>query len=271
MQRQTFKDFETIIINSSPEETTGRIVHEKFPEVDFEQHPERLYPHAARNKGTKKARGTVLVFTDPDCRARPDWLEHIVAAHDVGHQVVGGGMELVDERWFEWGIHLSKFSWLLSRGSQGPCRIICTANASYDREIWDLVGPFDGDLFTGDAILSLRADRAGFTPWFEPRAVVEHHHEENWRAYLRQFFHRGREFARARAELEQWSHMRMAVHIALTPAVVATELVRIAIAAFQSGWGGRYLLSFPVLLGCKSAWCSGEAEAFLERLFKKQL
>ena len=75
LRSQTFSDFEIILINSSPEEETERLVRSEFPEVVFEQSLVHLYPHAARNRGVQLACGSVFVFTDPDCRARPDWLE----------------------------------------------------------------------------------------------------------------------------------------------------------------------------------------------------
>ncbi len=94
LRRQRYRDFEVIVVNSSPEEETGRIVRERYPEVVFVQSPVRLYPHAARNEGIGRARGEVLVFTDPDCEPAPDWLERLVAACDGGTRVVVGAMGL---------------------------------------------------------------------------------------------------------------------------------------------------------------------------------
>jgi hypothetical protein len=44
--------FETIIVNSSPEDRTAKLVAERFPAARFEQSPHRLLPHAARNRGS---------------------------------------------------------------------------------------------------------------------------------------------------------------------------------------------------------------------------
>src|SRR5438552_10136842 len=67
LQAQSYRDFETVIVSSSQEPRTGRIVAERFPEAQFEQAPGRLLPHAARNSGGELARGALLVFTAPDC------------------------------------------------------------------------------------------------------------------------------------------------------------------------------------------------------------
>ena len=50
LRAQTYRDFEVVIVNSSPETTTQELIRGQFPEVNFEQSPTRLLPHAARNR-----------------------------------------------------------------------------------------------------------------------------------------------------------------------------------------------------------------------------
>jgi len=109
IESQTFRDFEVIVVNSSPESRTGEIVTSRFPSVRFVQSPVRLYPHAARNRGVEDATGELIVFTDPDCIAAEDWLEKLVEAVDRGCGIAVGGMGLVRPTWQETGIHLQKF------------------------------------------------------------------------------------------------------------------------------------------------------------------
>jgi GT2 family glycosyltransferase len=259
LRAQTYRDFETILVNSSPEELTGRIVTTRFPEVVFEQSSTRLLPHAARNHGVSLARGELLVFTDPDCRARPDWLARLVGAHDAGHPVVGGGMELGTDRWFERGVHLCKFSWLLTGLAAGPRRIVATANVCYAREVWDQVGPFDGELFCGDAVLSWRAAAHGIRPWFDPRVVVEHRHKGDLLAFWRERLGRGVEFAGARAQFEHWSRGRAAAYLVLLPALVLFLIARTGRDAFNGGWGRSFAVTLPIQLIGQLGWCLGEA------------
>src|SRR6185312_8994637 len=77
LRNQTFRDFETVLIDSGPSEHVARIAAE-FPEVIYHRSKRQLLPHAARNLGTDLARGDILVFTDPDIVAAPDWLEKLV-------------------------------------------------------------------------------------------------------------------------------------------------------------------------------------------------
>lgn len=263
LRAQTFHDFETILINSSPEEITSQIVTTRFPEVTFEQSMTRLLPHAARNRGVRLARGELFVFTDPDCSARPDWLARLVEGYDAGHPVIGGGMELGSNRWFERGVHLCKFSWLLSGLTAGPRWILPSANVCYARDVWNQIGPFDEDYFCGDALLSWRTGAQGIPLWFEPQAVVEHRHEGNIRSLWRERLQRGQEFAVVRAKFEHWSWSRVAIFLTCFPLLVLLVLTRAGRDAFRSGWGRNFIVTLPVQFVGQLAWCLGEARAHL--------
>jgi GT2 family glycosyltransferase len=261
LRGQTLAEFETVLVNSSPETETEELVRGRFPEVVFEQSATRLFPHAARNRGIELSRGELVVFTDPDCRARPDWLQQLVAAHEAGHPVVGGAMELASDRWFERGAHLTKFSWLLAGLPAGPRWICPSANVLYPRTLLDRLGPLEGDLFCGDAVLAWRAAAAGSPIWFEPRAVVEHRHEGDIPSFFRLRLRRGSEFADARMAFEGWSRGRAAGTAALLPCSVALTLLRAGRDAFRGGWGAYYLATLPVQLAGQAGWCAGEAAA----------
>jgi GT2 family glycosyltransferase len=269
LRRQSFRDFEVIVVTSSPEERTGRVVTERFPEVRFEQAPKRLLPHAARNRGVELARGDVLVFTDPDCVARPDWLAGLVAAHDAGHPIVCGSIDLASGGWVARGVHLSKYSFRLSALRAGPTRIVGTANACYSREVWQAVGPFAGDRMAGDALLGWRAAAHGFQPWFEPSAVVDHHRFEGTAGSVwTERVERGADFAEVRAQFQAWSRLRTAAYLAAFPVLPLMALARDGRDAFLTGWGRAFLLTVPVQLFAHLAWCLGEARARVRLLFR---
>src|SRR5688572_16391140 len=59
---QSFRDFETVVVDSSPSLATSEVVR-RFPWVNFVRSETRLGPHAARALGVTKSRGTLLVFT----------------------------------------------------------------------------------------------------------------------------------------------------------------------------------------------------------------
>ena len=141
LERQSFRDFETIVVESSQDEETAEIVA-RFPGVIFEQSPQRLFPHAARNRGVELAGGSLLVFTDPDTRARPDWLEQLVAAADAGHELVVGANAVSEQTWSERGVHLCKYSPVLAGLPPGPRWVAstskCPLHARAFRPSWPL-------------------------------------------------------------------------------------------------------------------------------------
>ncbi len=269
--RQRLRDFEVIVVNSSPDGITRRIVAERFPEVIFEQAPARLLPHGARNRAAALASGDILVFTDPDCRAHPEWLERLVAAHRAGHALVCGAIELGarDEGWFARGVHLCKYSFRLSRLSAGATSVAGTANASCTREVWQAVGPFDGHRFAGDALFSWRAAARGWGPWFEPAAVVEHRYTGSLRALWQERIARGEAFADARAAFQRWSRVRAAAYFAALPLLVIVVLARGAREARRAGWGRWFLTTAPVQLWGHMAWLLGEARTHLRWLWRR--
>ncbi len=264
LRQQSFRNFDVVVVNSSPESQTAELIMRFYPEVRIVQSPKRLLPHAARNRGAALVEGELLVFTDPDCRADRDWLAHLVNAWKAGHEAVGGGMDLDGGSWFECGVHLCKFWWALPGRRSGTCRILPTANAAYSRRLWNKIGPFEENRFCGDAVLSWRAARSGTTPWFESSAVVRHRHLGNFRSLSKERCERGQEFALERMRFEGWSKARALIYVAFLPCLIVLVLLRAAISAVRSGWGIRYVWTLPVQLVGQVAWAVGEARAHLQ-------
>ena len=263
---QTFGDFELIVVNSSQEGRTEQIVRENLPEARFEQSRQRLLPHAARNRGVEVARGLLLAFTDPDCVPEPAWLERLVAASDRGHGLVVGAMDLLDTSAYARAVHLCKFAHWLPGASEGHRTIAPTANTLYTREAWDAIGPFRDDSFSSDTLHSWRAARLGFRPWFEPRAIVSHHHDGTARSFLHERRLRGEDSARIRAAEGGHSRGWAAARLVGLPAVPLVELVRVGISASRAGWGRPYATTTPLQLAANTAWALGEARAYARLL-----
>ena len=259
---QEFRDFEAIVVNSTPGDETSELVRGAHPKVTLVEYGERLLPHAARNRGAERASGALLVFTDPDCRPRADWLSRMVEAHRGGHDAIVGAMEVASPCRAEHAVHLCKFSNLLAGLPPGERWIAPTANAAFSRGVWEEAGPFEGELFCGDALLSWRAGRLGICPWFAPAARVAHHHGTGARELWRERLQRGREFGRERARFEHWSRVRLALAAASLPMALLLCLARAARSALAAGWGGRFVASLPVHAVGQAGWCAGESLAW---------
>jgi glycosyltransferase involved in cell wall biosynthesis len=264
LRRQTRHPDEIIVVNSSPEPETAAIVRRDYREVLFEQSRVRLLPHAARNRGVELAKGDLLVFTDPDCEADGRWLEILVAAFVGGSRCVVGGMDGPrSDRW-ETGVHLCKFHWLLPGLPSGTRRHASTANASYSRSLWNQIGPFPGDVFGGDGVLSVRAAQAGHAPRFVPEAVVRHHHDIAPLALYRQRFERGREYGRLRLQRETETPVRTWLSLLASPATLPWVMLRAGRDAVRAGWTRAYLATWGIQALGHLLWALGESRAALD-------
>jgi GT2 family glycosyltransferase len=270
LRHQTRHPDEVIVVNSSPEQITGGIVAGQYPEVRFIHSPTRLLPHAARNRGIQEATGDLLVCTDPDCIADPGWIAALIDAVQSGAEVVAGAMALLPAAgWWEQGVHLTKFSWCLPGLPAGPRWIAATANACYSRRAWNAIGPFDSRNFYGDALQSWRAARFGFPPRFAPGAVVRHYHGGTGATFWKERLWRGDEFARGRAQFEQWSASRALTHVLLTPLRLPLTLLRAAADAFRAGWLGAYFRTLPIQFLGQLGWTLGEARGLWRFIFSQ--
>lgn len=266
MREQTVPGAQVIVVNSSPDDRTGAIVTGSFPEVDYVESGERLLPHAARNLGARRARGDVLVFTDPDCAAAPDWLERLLDAQAAGHELVVGGMDVGGRGRFERGVHLVKFWWLLPGLEPGRRWIAPTANVAYSRRMWELAGPFEESKYASDGLTSWHATRAGGQePWFEPRARVLHRHAGTVGSLWRERVMRGEEFGAVRMEWERWTRARALVHALAFPALPALVLARSGRAARRAGRLRDWVVTLPTQLVGQVGWSAGELRAHLRR------
>ena len=258
LKQQSFGDFETIVVNSSPETRTAEVMS-AYPDVTFFQSPQRLFPHAARNTGVSLARGRLFAFTDADCQADPNWLAELVSAYSAGHEIVGGCIDSRAEPLLSRAIYILKYSPYQRGHPAGPIRLAATGSLLVSRRVFELVGGFDGSIFCGDALFSWQAHAAGFSPWFQPQAIATDQDElYRWR-FLEERFQRGREYGRVRAVFENWSQLRQLVRIGATPLALGAALLAIGRHCQRGSRLGDFLKAFPFLVVAQGAWCLGEA------------
>ena len=268
LARQTFRDFETILVDSGPTEACARVVARRDEPLVYVRSAGRLFPQAARNAGVDRSRGRLLVFTDPDVYAAPDWLERLVAAHGETGNVVVGALACHGSRWLDRGIHLCKFSKWLPAGERRPVDMSPTANMLVPAALFDEMGRFHGDMLMGDTTLSRNLLAAGRTLLFEPRAVVAHHHMETLRSFARERWRRGILFGRLRGS---WMQGRKALLLALLlssllPLRLASNVAHCALHAARAGALGTLLSTLPVVVLGFSASILGEAKGYAEAL-----
>lgn len=77
LQKQTFKDFETIVIDNNSTDQTAKVAH-KFGARVVQEKKQGMIP--ARERGFKEAKAEIIARTDADAVLTPQWLEKIDAS-----------------------------------------------------------------------------------------------------------------------------------------------------------------------------------------------
>lgn len=272
LRRQSFDDFEVIVVDSGPDPRTAERLPAQFPEVRLERSRQRLLPHAARNRGSRRARGELLVFSDPDVYPHPDWLQWLVAAHGelarggrgvIGRGVIVGALACHGDRWLDRGIHLCKFSKWLPAGPPRTVDMSPTANMLVDRGLFEEIGGFEGHLFLGDLTFSWEVlERVPLH--FEPRAVVDHHHLSGPGEFLRERYRRGVLYGRLRGHRDVVGPARRLLFLlsSLLPVRLARNLWLVGRHSARAGLLGDFLATLPLVAAGFAASLLGESVAY---------
>lgn len=272
LEAQTFRDFETIVVDSSPGDETSGFVPSRFPGVDYWHSPTRLYPHAARDEGVRRAAAQILVFTDPDIYARPDWLEQMVRAHDETGEAIVGAIDCVGRRWLDRGIHISKFSKWLPGGERREVDMGPTAALLVRRSDYDAAGGFSGEPFLADVEFSYALRARGRGLIFEPRAVVEHHHTQSLGGFARERWLRGVMYGRLRAAHRRNDRLELLGWLLVTalPVRLARNAMLVAAQCSSAARLGELAATSPIVALGYAASLGGEALAYAQLLLSKR-
>lgn len=181
---QSLRPDEIIIVdNGSTDDTVARVKEWSLThgalqmQLAFEG---KQGPSAARNRGTRLAKGRFLVFLDADCVAPPDWLKMISKQIGGGRSAVGGPYQghpslPAIERY-------AAMSW--SFGTSGEeidysnpfiSRFLLGGNMALPRRYWESTGGFNETLTVGEDLdFSFRLYREGVSMRIIPSLAVLH-------------------------------------------------------------------------------------------------
>lgn len=208
-RQSSARKFEIVVADNAPRAGGVRELIERYPEVRLVVEGRKGISFA-RNAGVRAARGEILVFTDDDAEAAPDWLENLLRPFErtevaaVTGNTLPWKVETEAERLFEAyggfsrGDAVREFgpSWLRSRRWWLPLwQVGGTGNAAFRASVFHdpAVGLLDERLGGGspagtwsDLYFFYRLLRAGYLIVYEPRAVVRHAHRESLAGLSRQ-------------------------------------------------------------------------------------
>lgn len=186
---QTFRDFETIVIdNASPDPGDAAIAAE-FPWARLVRNPDNAGFARAGNQAARLGRGRWFVLLNPDAFARPDWLAELTAAAARHPRVrsftsvqlaedAPGMLDGLGDVMSIFGIPYRGGYLNPDRGQarEGEVFSPCGAAMMIDRALFLELGGFDEDFFCygEDVDLGYRLQLAGEPTLLVPAAVIGH-------------------------------------------------------------------------------------------------
>ncbi len=250
---QSVPPLEIVVVHSGPGDPTAAMAA-KDRRVRVLHRDQRLFAGAARNIAADQSSGNWQAFIDADVLPTQTWLEHLLAAakSQAGRYVVGsvgygrsGGY---------WGLAL----WTIEFAGVHPylpsrenlaiasCTMLVPARALVQ------VGGFPSRFAAAeDTVLGAKLRAAGFTPWFQADARVDHMNVAGFRPFAAHLYWLGRHSALARRAVP----LRGRLAARLWPLAAVLFLSKFADTygrALRRGHGHRWLfaaLAPAVLLG----------------------
>lgn len=190
LRRQTFRDFETLLVDNASADGSVEFVRERFPEVRVLALDVNAGFAAANNAAYEQARGEWIVLLNNDTEADEHWLEAIHAASQAFPRAgsFASKMLLFDDRKRidNCGFAVTTAGTAVDLGRDepdGPAWAeprkvfgACGGAAAYRRSMLDAVGFLDPEFFMTfeDLDLSFRGQLQGYECVFIPRAIVYH-------------------------------------------------------------------------------------------------
>jgi GT2 family glycosyltransferase len=190
LRRQSFEDFETILVDNGSTDDSVAFVSGNFPEVRVLPLSENGGFSVAANAGIKGSRTEYVALLNNDTEADPDWLGALIRAADSYPEAGSFASKLVDfndRRILDGAGDVLRRSGLPyrlghgepDRGQYAETAFVfgaCAGAALYRRSMLDEIGLFDEDFFANceDGDLSFRAQLAGYRSLYVPESVVYH-------------------------------------------------------------------------------------------------
>jgi GT2 family glycosyltransferase len=261
IRRQTFRDFEAILVDNGSTDGSVEYVRRQFPEVTLLALSNNLGFAGGNIAGYDQARGSIVALLNNDTEAHPDWLAEIHKASqtypDAGS--FASKMMYFDERGrvencgFDVGIAGSTID--LGRDeADGPgwCQPrkvfgACGGAVAYRRGMLQEIGFLDPDFFMTyeDVDLSFRAQLRGFACVYVPGAIVYHRYRAtNRKTPFRQVF-----YSQRNIEFVYLKNMPLALILRALPQRLVYELGA-AIYFSKKGDGWAFLRAKLDVLKC---------------------
>jgi len=196
LQKQTYKNFEIIIVEDGSTDKCDKVVEEYSDTLTIKYFfKENSGPGDSRNFGMEKAEGEYLIFFDSDCIIPPQYfteVEKYLASNPVD---AFGGPDSADESFsnVQKAINYSMTSIVTTGGVRGKENKLDTYqprsfNMGISRAVYEKVGGYSDIHPGGDPDLSYRIMNAGFSIGLIEDAFVYHKRRIDFSKFVKQVY-----------------------------------------------------------------------------------
>jgi hypothetical protein len=252
VRRQTFRDFETIVVDNGSTDGSTDYVREQFPEVRLVTLAENRGFTGGNIAGYELAEGNLIILLNNDTEAHPSWLEEI---HKATRRFPDAGSFASKMMYFDTRERIENCGFAVATAGNtldlgrdeldGPAWTTarevfgaCGGAVAYRRSMLEDIGFLDPDFFMvyEDVDLSFRAQLRGYSCVYIPTAIVFH----RYRATLgtrpaRQVF-----YSQRNIEFVYLKNMPIALMLRLALQRLLYE-VGAGIYFARLGWGAAFL------------------------------
>ncbi len=175
LQKQSYQDFEVIVVDNNSHDGSQQLIEEEFTEVQLLKLPHNI-GIAGRNRGMEISRGEFIVIIDDDAVLEKDWIEKAVKYFDKEPSLGVLASKVLNyysrEIWgWVYGVDVNTFA-----DQQFETFDFVACAAAIRKPALEKAGLFSEELFLywDEDDLSIRIIDAGYTIWYCPDLVAYH-------------------------------------------------------------------------------------------------
>lgn len=180
--------WEIIVVDDASTDESVAFLKENYPQLKVVVHQKNQRFAAACNSGFKAAKGKIVILLNNDVSPEPGFLNPLIK-HFENPRVFAVGCKEKDLKsgkiiWSGRGVMQFKrglvIHWRAKDQNQKTTSWVSAGSGAYNREKWQKIGGMDTlfrPAYEEDRDISYRAVKHGWKILFEPKSVVNHHHE----------------------------------------------------------------------------------------------